>query len=95
MLEAGVAALAVLLALVPARRGPVEVAALGAAILIALQLTANYWLYPYILWFFPLVCVAIFASHPERLPGLGPRPEVTASAAPDAELAAVSQPAST
>ena len=68
MLEGGVVGLALLLAVVPSRRGPVEVAALGAAILIALQLTANYWLYPYLLWFFPLVCVAVFAGHPERTP---------------------------
>ena len=40
-------------------------AALGAAVLIALQLTVNYWLYPYIVWFFPLVLVALFAAHPE------------------------------
>jgi hypothetical protein len=66
VLEGCVVAMAGLLALVPARRGPVEVAALAAAILIALQLTANYWLYPYILWFFPLVCVALFAGHPAR-----------------------------
>jgi hypothetical protein len=56
--------LAVALAFFPARRGIVEVAALGAAILIALQLGVNYWLYPYIVWFFPLVIVALFASHP-------------------------------
>jgi hypothetical protein len=42
-----------------------QVAAFGAAVLIALQLTVNYWLYPYIIWFFPLVLVALFASHPE------------------------------
>ncbi|MEA2213960.1 MAG: hypothetical protein QOF83_3908, partial [Solirubrobacteraceae bacterium] len=65
LLEGAVAALAVLVAVAPKRRGPVEVAALGAAVLIALQLTANYWLYPYILWFFPLVAVAVFAGHPE------------------------------
>ena len=58
------AGLAVALAFFPARRGIVEVAALGAAILIALQLGVNYWLYPYIVWFFPLVIVALFASHP-------------------------------
>ena len=58
--------LAVGLAFVPGRRGIVEVAALGAAILIALQLGVNYWLYPYIVWFFPLVIVALFASHPQR-----------------------------
>jgi hypothetical protein len=44
-----------------------EVAALGAAILIALQLVANYWLYSYIVWFFPLVIVAMFGAYPSRL----------------------------
>jgi hypothetical protein len=70
LLEAAAVAMAGLIAVVPERRGPVEVAALGAALLIALQVVANYWLYPYIVWFFPLVCVAIFAGHPERLPRL-------------------------
>jgi hypothetical protein len=65
LLEAAVVAMAGLLAFIPERRGPVEVAALAAAVLIALQLSANYWLYPYILWFFPLVVVALFAGHPE------------------------------
>jgi hypothetical protein len=59
--------LAVALAFVPGRRGIVEVAALGAAILIALQLGVNYWLYPYIVWFFPLAIVALFASHPRAV----------------------------
>jgi hypothetical protein len=66
LLQGAVVALAVLLAFVPKRRGLLEVAALGAAVVIALQLTANYWLYPYIVWFFPFVAVAIFAAHPER-----------------------------
>jgi hypothetical protein len=83
LFEGAVAVLAVLLAFVPKRRGPVEVAALGAAILIALQLTANYWLYPYILWFFPLVAVAILAGQPEQLPsvseGSGEPPGATAA----------------
>ena len=66
LLQGGAVALAIVVALVPQRRGLVEVAALGAAVLIALQLTVNYWLYAYIVWFFPLVVVAIFASHPRR-----------------------------
>ncbi len=66
LLQGAVVGLAILVAFVPARRGLVEVAALGAAVLIALQLTVNYWLYPYIVWFFPLVALAIFAGHPER-----------------------------
>jgi hypothetical protein len=66
LLEGATAALALLVAFVPARRGLIEIAALGAAVLIALQLVANYWLYPYIVWFFPLVVVAIFALEPRR-----------------------------
>jgi hypothetical protein len=66
LLQGAAAGLAILVAFVPARRGVVEVAALGAAVIIALQLTANYWLYPYIVWFLPFVLVTLFAGHPER-----------------------------
>jgi hypothetical protein len=52
----------------PARRTVVQVAALAGALLIALQLTITYWLYPYLVWFFPMVLVAIFASHPTADP---------------------------
>ncbi len=65
-LEGAVAALAIAVAFVPSRRGVVEVAALGAAVLIGLQLCANYWLYSYIVWFFPLVIVALVCAHPAR-----------------------------
>jgi hypothetical protein len=64
VLQGAAVALAVAVAFVPVRRGVVEVAALGAAVMIALQLTVNYWLYPYIVWFFPLVIAAVLASHP-------------------------------
>jgi hypothetical protein len=69
LVQGAAVALALAVAFVPVRRGIVEVAALGAAVLIALQLGVNYWLYPYIVWFFPLVVVAIFASHPARRAG--------------------------
>ena len=46
----------------------VELAALGAAVLILLQLSINYWLYSYIVWFFPLVILAVFACHPPARP---------------------------
>lgn len=68
LLQGAAVGLAVVVAFVPERRGLIEVAALGAAVLIALQLTVNYWLYPYIVWFYPLVVVALFASHPPRRP---------------------------
>jgi hypothetical protein len=65
LLQGAVVALALGVAFLPSRRGVVEVAALGAGILIALQLTLNYWLYPYIVWFFPLAIVALVAAHPD------------------------------
>jgi hypothetical protein len=65
-LQGVVIAFALGVAFLPARRGLVEVAALGAAILIALQITLNYWLYPYITWFLPLTLVALLAVHPDR-----------------------------
>jgi hypothetical protein len=76
LLQGAAVALAIAVMVVPTRRGLVEVAALAAAVLIALQLTVNYWLYAYIVWFFPLVVVAIFASHPRRHPGAEPAPKV-------------------
>jgi hypothetical protein len=45
-------------------RTVVEVAALGAAIIIALQCSISYWFYLYIVWFFPLVIVALVMAHP-------------------------------
>jgi hypothetical protein len=47
---------------VPRRRGPVQLAALGAATLIAIQVTSNHWFYPYAVWFAPLVLIAVFAA---------------------------------
>jgi hypothetical protein len=66
LLQGAVIAMAVGVAVLPARRGLMEVAALGAAVICALQITLNYWLYPYIVWFFPLVIVALVAAHPDR-----------------------------
>jgi hypothetical protein len=72
LLQGAVIAMAVGVALLPYRRGLMEVAALGAAVLCALQITLNYWLYPYIVWFFPLAIVALVAAHPD--PRGGPEP---------------------
>ncbi len=46
-------------------RTHVEVAALGAAIIIALQCGITYWFYLYIVWFFPLVAIALVLAHPD------------------------------
>jgi uncharacterized membrane protein len=55
--------LALVLALVPARRGPLQVAALGAAAIIGFELTVTFWLPSYVLWFAPLAFVALFAPY--------------------------------
>ncbi|MBV8431421.1 MAG: hypothetical protein JO244_09680, partial [Solirubrobacterales bacterium] len=60
------AALALIVAVVPRRRGLIEIAALAGAVLIALQLAAGYWLYSYVVWFFPLVAVATLGVFPAR-----------------------------
>lgn len=56
--------LAVAVAFVPRRRGFAQVAALAAAVLIAVQLTADHWFYLYIVWFFPPLIAALSLSQP-------------------------------
>jgi hypothetical protein len=62
--------LAVALAFRPAVRSPVQVAALAAALLICVQLTAQHWFYLYVVWFYPLALVAMAAVSPA--PGASP-----------------------
>ena len=47
--------LALVVALVPRRKGPVELAALTAAVLVAFQLTLTHWFYLYLPWVVPFV----------------------------------------
>jgi hypothetical protein len=85
LVEGAAAALAIVVAFVPRRRGSVEVAALAGAVIIAVQLAANYWLYSYIVWFMPPVLLALFASHPAGRPEgeeERPGPDVTWAPAP-------------
>jgi hypothetical protein len=84
--KAGVVALALLVAFVPRRKDAVQVAALAAAVLIAVQLAAEHWFYLYIVWFLPLALVALFAAH--RGPGAPARPAVREPAAEPAPVAA-------
>ncbi len=56
-------ALAVGVAFVPRVKTPVQVAALGAAVLVAVQLAVAHWFYLYIVWFAPFVFVALFALY--------------------------------
>jgi len=57
--------------------GPVRLAALSAAVLIALQLVVDHWFYLYLVWFVPLVWVALLSS-----PGAAPARSSPPGAAP-------------
>jgi hypothetical protein len=75
--KVGAAALALAVAFVPRRRGTAQVAALGAAVLIALQLTAEHWFYLYVVWFAPLVFVGLFAAYRTGVPAAVGEPAPT------------------
>jgi hypothetical protein len=66
--KAGAGGLALLAAFLPRRPDLRQTAALGAAILIAVELTATHWFYLYVVWFVPFVFVALFAAHARALP---------------------------
>jgi hypothetical protein len=57
--QAAVILLALALAVVPRRRDLPTLAALAAAVLIALQLAVDHWFYLYLVWFAPLVWIAL------------------------------------
>ena len=61
--KAGALGLSVLVAFVPRRRGPLQAAALGAAVIIALQLAVTHWFYLYVSWFAPLALVALLGPY--------------------------------
>ena len=60
--------LALALAVVPRRQDLAGLAALCAAVLIASQLSTTYWFYLYLVWFFPLVMLAVLAPRPPWRP---------------------------
>jgi len=69
VVQGAAVALALAVAVVPARRDASQVAALGAAVLIALQLGAVHWFYLYIVWFAPLALVALLGVYSGAVPG--------------------------
>ena len=47
----------------PRRRGPLQVAALGAAVLVSVELAMAHWFYLYVVWFAPLALVALLGPY--------------------------------
>ena len=57
--------LALVVALVPRRKGPVELTALTAAVLVAFQLTLTHWFYLYLPWVVPFVLLWLLLPQPD------------------------------
>lgn len=55
----GVGLMSLAFAFAPTRKTLAQVAALSAALLVSLQLTAEHWFYLYIVWFYPLILVML------------------------------------
>lgn len=82
--EVVVCGLAVLVAFRPrGRRTLAQVAALAASLMIAVQLPAVHWFYLYIVWFFPLVLVAVAGAGREVAPDSDAAPPTTERAPED------------
>ena len=69
VVQAGAALGCLVLLLRPRERDLGRSAALAAAATIALQLGVTHWFYLYVVWFFPLVMIALCAPSPERALG--------------------------
>jgi hypothetical protein len=79
VVKAAVIGLAVAVAFVPRRRDTLQIAALGAAVLIATQFLAVHWFYLYVVWFAPFLMVALFGEYATvrerlRMPAAEPVP---------------------
>ena len=85
-------ALALLVAVVPRRKGPVELAALTAALLIAFQLTLTHWFYLYLPWVLPFVLLWLLLPRPSEDQGNGTRRASIDEALPVSALHSTSAP---
>jgi hypothetical protein len=66
VLEAGLVLTAIALGFWPRRRSPLRMAAFTAMLLVWFEAVLTYWNYPYLVWFFPFVCLALVAPLPGR-----------------------------
>jgi len=63
ILEGLLVAGAIAAAFFPARKTPLQLAALTGALLIGFELVLTHWFYLYVSWFFPFVVFAVVATH--------------------------------
>ena len=82
VVQVGTIALAGIVTLVPRRKGPLELAALSAAVLLAVELSLTHWFYLYLPWVLPFVLLALFLPREHGAPA--PAPVPASAPAPDA-----------
>jgi hypothetical protein len=63
-LEVALVVGAVLVAFLPRRKSPLQLAALTGAVLVGFELVLTHWFYLYIPWFFPFAAFALLAAAP-------------------------------
>ncbi|MFL5867023.1 MAG: glycosyltransferase 87 family protein [Thermoleophilaceae bacterium] len=80
--KAATAALALLLLFLPRTRDLRQIAALGAAVVLAVELGMTHWFYLYVVWFVPFVLVALFAGERRSEPPAPVREKRPATAVP-------------
>jgi hypothetical protein len=66
VVQVGTIALAGIVALLPREKGPLELAALSAAVLLAVELSLTHWFYLYLPWVLPFVLLALFLPREEE-----------------------------
>jgi hypothetical protein len=84
VVEAGTVAFAILLAAVPRRRNELQICALAAAVLIAVEFCTSHWFYLYIVWFTPPLLAALLGEYgisSWRMPVAEPEPSASMSTA--------------
>ncbi|HEX3735960.1 MAG TPA: hypothetical protein VHV53_00315 [Solirubrobacterales bacterium] len=64
--------LAFALAFVPRKKSLIQVAAFSAALMLGVQITLHHWFYLYIVWFFPLLLIALALLEPTDEPEEAP-----------------------
>src|SRR5882757_2071009 len=93
--------LALALAFVPRKKSLLQVAALSAALMLGVQITLHHWFYLYIVWFFPLMLIALALLEPteepdpEDVPDLSRRLRLRRRRAPEPTPAQSSPPVPT
>jgi hypothetical protein len=85
-------ALALVVAVLPREKGPVELAALTAAVLVAFQLTLTHWFYLYLPWVLPFVLLWLLLPEQSGGHGNGTRTASIAEALPVSESHSISAP---